>query len=595
MGSPVSAAQAAAALSAADRSMRRTDTPSNQPVAPHGGFQQQPLQGRPPQVQAPHGGPQQVQAAHDGPPHHQSPHAQPQQFQPTPYPSQQDASGTARQLSHHRSVFEPAAPAPMLPTRPTPNLAPLSPAGPTFPGQPVGPMVPPSTGLLPTLPAANPIAPPPMVSTIAAAPSEPTLHALKAAQLRNRRQPTHGKLFGRTMLVFMLIGALLAAALTVGRSLLFPTDWDPALTPIVDDIQQTLGIEFDPTIPVVVQSEDTYATDLLTATVGTGWSESVPAWRALGLAEGDVTPASVAAVLSERQPAFYDPSSGTIHQLQGLEPEQLRPSLQAALLAALRHQTQTAAIASADATENSADVDSSIEVRTASNEVAAFTGVTDPRTLAVRAVDAYLIDRAAVDVFGAMTPPVSTIGLPVPIAYQMAAVGRLGEAILESAGSDLERVAFGDDRLDTGRDWLDDQPIIGLRPRLEADDRVVEGPIALGVDDWTLVWGARLPAETVDRLARIVGGDSYQPFIRNGTACFAGVFQTGNETAASSLFTAMQQWAASSAAGSQAAAVQLDPTTVQIAACDPGATATSIPDPGTVDALIDRQIARLTR
>lgn len=455
-------------------------------------------------------------------------------------------------------------------------------------------MVPPSTGILPTLPASNPIAPPPMVSTIATAPSEPTLHALKAAQLRNRRQPRTGKLFGRTLLVFMLIGALLGGALTVGRSLLFPTDWDPALTPIVDDIQQTLGIEFDPAVPVVVQSADVYATDLLQATLGEDWSESVPAWRALGLAEGDVTPASVAAVLGERQPAFYDPASGTIHQTQGLEPEQLRPALEAALLAALRHQSQTAAATTTDAAEDAAGADS-FGVQPAPNGAVAFTGVTDPRTLAVRAVDAYLIDRVAVDVFGTQTPSVSTIGLPVPIAYQIAAVAGLGEAILGSAGTDPDQVAFGDHDLDAGRNWLDDQPIIGLKPSLRADDRAVAEPIALGIDDWTLVWGTRLPAETVDRLARIAAGDSYQPFLRNDGICFAGVFQTANETAGSSLFTAMQYWAAGSAAESQAVASQLDPNTVQIEACDPGPLATSIPDPGTVGALIDRQIARLAR
>ena len=455
-------------------------------------------------------------------------------------------------------------------------------------------MVPPSTGALPTLPASNPAAPPPMIGTNTAAPPEPTLHALKAAQMRNRRQQRPGKLFGRALLVFMLIGALLAGAMTVGRTLLFPTDWEPELIPIVDDIQQALGIEFDRAVPVVVQSADAYSTKLMTATIGADWSESVAVWRALGLAEGEVTPASVAELLSDGRPAFYDPASETIFQKQDAEPEQLRPALEVALLAALRDQSQAAATATPDAAEQPVGGDPSPAPRPAPNDVAAFTGVSDRLTLAVRAVDAYLIDRSIVDVFGATPSALPPSELPIPIAYEIAAGARLGEAILVGAGSDTELVAIGDQPLDTGRDWLDDQPIIGLNPRLAAGDRAVEAPVAIGIDDWTLVWGARLPVSTVDRLARIVAGDSYQPFIRDQRVCFAGAFQTTNEAAAGSLFTAMQQWAATSAIGSQAVASQLDLTTVQIEACDPGPLATIIPDPGAVDSLIDRQIARLT-
>ena len=455
-------------------------------------------------------------------------------------------------------------------------------------------MVQPSTGLLPVLPASNPAAPPPMVDALAAAAPEPTLQALKAAQLRLRREQRQGRLVGRTLLVFMLIGALLAGAMTVGRAIWFPTDWEPELIPIVDDIQQTLRIEFDHAVPVVVQSADVYSTELLTATIGADWSESVPAWRALGLTEGDVTPASVAAALGQRQPAFYDPTTGTIHQRQDIEPEQLRPALEVALLAALRDQSQPAATATPDAVEQPVGGDPSLPERPAPNDVAAFTGVSDRLTLAVRAVDAYLIDRSIVDVFDATTPAFSPIELPIPIAYEIAAGARLGEAILVSAGSDAKLVAIGDQPLDAGRDWLDDQPIIGPNPLLAADDRAIEAPIAIGIDDWTLVWGARLPVATVDRLTRIVTGDSYQLFIRNQRVCFAGAFQTANATAAGSLFTAMQQWAATSAIGSQAIASQLGLTTVQIEACDPGPLATILPDPGAVGSLIDRQIARLT-
>ncbi len=519
-------------------------------------------------------------------------HGDPQQF-----PTQANEPPPSRPLTAQRSVFEPSTPAPKLAARPTPNLTPISPAGPTIPLPANGPMVPPGVGVLPSLPATNPLAPPPMVSSIATAPPEPTLHALKAAQLRNRRQQRKGKMFGRMLLVFAVLAALLATALTIGRPLLFPTDWDPSLTPIVDEVQQSVGVEFERTIPVVVQPAEAYAADLLAATIGTDWVDAVPTWRALGLAEGDVTAESVGAVLAERRVAFYDPVSGMIHQLEGRAPEELRPFLEVALLEALRHQV-TLADGAPDAAqeplEDSPAEATQVDTPPLTSEVAVFTGVTSRITLATRAVDAYLVQRTATDLFGVRPLTDTVAGVPIPIAYEFEAIDQLGEAVLVSAGVDVERVAFGDRSLDGRRDWLHDQPIIGLAPQLQADDRPVSAPVALGIDDWTLVWGSRLPAATVDELARIVAGDSYQPIVRNGGVCFAGVFQTTNEVAGSSLFTAMQQWVASSAAGSQAAASQLDLNTVQIEACDPGPAASTIPDPGAVDSLIVRQILRLT-
>ena len=194
---------------------------------------------------------------------------------------------------------------------------------------------------------------------------------------------------------------------------------------------------------------------------------------------------------------------------------------------------------------------------------------------------------------GVPTATISTNNVPIPIAYEFAAVARLGPAILVASGVDPAQVEFADASFDAGHDWLDDQPVIGLDPLLRADDRALAAPVSLGVDDWTLVWGARVPAETVDRLSTLLVGDSFQPFLREGAVCFAGVFQTGNETAGGSLFTAMQLWATGSAVGAQAVASQIDLNTVQIEACDPGAGTPTIPDPATIDSLITRQIARL--
>jgi hypothetical protein len=55
----------------------------------------------------------------------------------------------------------------------------------------------------------------------------------------------------------------------------------------------------------------------------------------------------------------------------------------------------------------------------------------------------------------------------------------------------------------------------------------------------------------------------------------------------------MQTWAAAAPATSQTTVTPLAETRTQLSACDPGADAATVPQPGDVDAVINRQLTRL--
>ena len=473
--------------------------------------------------------------------------------------------------STHGSIFG-GTPAPVLPPRSTPITPPTDRAPSAYR---IAPVTPPVTGALPTLPAANPVAPPPLVAPIDTAPSTPDINALRSAQLRVDRQQRQGKVFGRSLLAFVAIGALLAAALIYGPSYLFPTEWDAALTPIVDDIQETTGIEFDHTIPLIVQPNDEYAAGLLESTLGSGWVTSVSEWRALGLANGDVTAPTVAAQLANRQAAYFDPGADSIFQAEGQPEEEIGPALENALLAAFQHQLR-------------APVDGVVET-----SASGLTGVSPTRTLARRAVDAYLIRRTVGEVFTPTAEVATEADLPTPIAYELAAVERLGESILTAAGIDPAALQLGAAYPDAIYGVLGDSPISAPSVPLQAGEQPLADAIALGIDDWSLVWGSQLPAVTADRLATIVTSDSYRPIDRNGTTCFVAVLQTATEANGASLFSAMQLWALRVPVGSHALTTRLGPARVQLEACDPGAGTLITTSTDTVDGLIAQQSERL--
>ena len=161
--------------------------------------------------------------------------------------------------------------------------------------------------------------------------------------------------------------------------------------------------------------------------------------------------------------------------------------------------------------------------------------------------------------------------LPVPIAYEVAAIDILGEPILVAAGVERSALVPGAPYPASIIEALDDRPIDTASGLLQPGEVSLADPVALGIDDWSLVWGARLPQSTVDGLVGQVVADSYRPIERTGIVCFVGVFQTSDEAAGAAVLTALQSWAANAPVSTQAVATSLGATRVELQACDPGA------------------------
>jgi hypothetical protein len=434
---------------------------------------------------------------------------------------------------------------------------------------------------MPTLPASNPAAPPPVVAPVANAPSTPDINALRSAQLRASKQQRQGKMFGRSLLAFVVIGGLIAAALVFGRSLLFDTEWDAQLTPIVNEIEAERGA-FDHPVPLVVVPAAELGDRLRAVTIGDAWVDRVPEWRALGLAVGSVDASSVGSALAATTTAVYDPTGDQIYQLEGVDPASGAIDLRAALERAFDAQANV--VPDDGIAQTGAD-----DTAVAPADGSGLTGVSSLEMIATRAVDEVLASGGAVS---DRRPADDT--LPLPIAYELAAVRVLGEPILSAIGLDPTTYVSGDPYPASIATVLDEGATSAAGVFIQPGEVSLEAPRALGTDDWSLVWGARLPAPTVDQLVEQVVADSYRPVLRGGVTCFVAVFDTVDEAGAGNVLASLTTWAANAPATSQAVATSVAATRVQLEACDPGVDAATAPNPGVVDALIDRQQLRLT-
>ncbi len=444
-----------------------------------------------------------------------------------------------------------------------------------------------SPAIMPVLPASNPAAPPPVAAPVSNAPSTPDINALRSAQLRASKQQRQGRMFGRSLLAFVVIGGMIAAALVFGRSLLFDTQWDAQLTPIVNEIESERG-PFDRPVPLVVVPAAELGDRLVAATIGEAWVDRVPEWRALGLATGSADAASIGAALAASTTAVYDPTSDRIYQLDGVDAADGAADLRVALERAF--DAQVDAVPAADAADTGDADATATDAGVLDGPVGTgLTGVSSLESIATRAVDEVLASG------GAARARESADGtLPIPIAYELAAVEVLGESILFATGLDPSLYEPGDPYPDRVATVLDEGATAVVGALIQPGEVALAAPQALGTDDWSLVWGARLPAPTVDQLVGQVVADTYRPVSRAGSTCFVAVFDTADEASGSSVLAALTAWAANAPVASQALATSVAPTRVQLEACDPGADTATVPNPGVADALIDRQQRRLT-
>lgn len=470
-----------------------------------------------------------------------------------------EAERPAARQSSERSVFEEASPPPTLPATNSPSPRRQYSAGQTRPMVPAG-----DADGLPTLPASVPTAPPAFVAPIQSAPSTPELNALRAAQLRAHRNERQGKLFGRSLMAFLVLGGLVAAALLFGRAYLFPTEWTAELTPLVDEIQLERGVEFESAVVLVEHPEDEYGPLVTAHVLGSDWNTRLPEWRALGLAGGDGSVSDVQLRVASLYPAYYDAETEEIVAVEGVSAEGRESALRLALETAFAHQL----------TGEASPTPTGL----------GLTGLESVDVVARRAMDA-----AVTGIAGSAPDAVADLGsVPVPVAYQLRAIDELGSALLD----DPAAARPGDD-LPERATRLDDaaqQTAGGLRQ--PGEEQVLE-PVALGADDWALIWGSRLAPAIVGPMADSLVADSYSVVNRSGATCFLAVFQTDSEASGAAMLANLTSWSASAPVGAQAVATQLGPDRVQLEACDPGPDGAPAAVASPVDLVLQRQLDRL--
>lgn len=464
----------------------------------------------------------------------------------------------SRPASPQRSVFDDANPMPTLPISASAPSS-TSTVSPTLTGATSAPAG--DVPFIPTLPPSAPAAPAPVIAPIESAPSTPQLNALRSAQLRADRNDRHGKLFGRSLLALVVVGALVAAAMVFGRSYLFPTEWSAELTPIVDEVQSARGGEFEETLALVERPASEYAPLVTAHVLGRDWSTRLPEWRALGLAGGDAAVADVQTRIANLYPVFYDAGAGQIVASAERTADARAAALRVALEAAYADQT----------------TDGGSEPGTLG-----LTGLDDVDVVARQSYDA-----AAADLLANAPDAVSDLaGIPLPVAYRLRAVDAIGTALV---GEDS--TARPGDPVPAAAARLDDDATRGAGGLLQPGDQPVLDPTSLGADDWALVWGTRLSPAVAGRMADSIRADSYTVVNRSGATCFVAVFETVGD--ANVLFAEVSGWAAGAPVGAQTVVSQLATDRVQLEGCDPGADAAVAPATSAVDLVIARQLDRL--
>jgi hypothetical protein len=458
-----------------------------------------------------------------------------------------------------RSVFAAANPAPTLPRNPQ-----------RMPGaEPTPPTLPPSTAL-PTLPASNPSAPPSVVDNVGGAPAASDVHAVRSYQLRAERDRRRGRVIGRSLMFIVLLGAAAAAAVFFGRDLLFPTQWDSSLTPLVDEVQVARGQDFTDTVPLSVLDDEEYVSVALSTVLGDDWAEMLPQWRALGIANGGATADTTTAAVVAWRPTIYDPETETIYRASSADPETSEAASRLALEAAYEHQQGVTPHA------------------TFSDESNGVVGVSSPHEIASHAIDQALLAGSSPEL-----PELdATIQTPLPVLYELLAIDVFGDPLLAAEEVDPAPI-YGDAYPDDVLDLLTvdaTRASFGLLPN---EAQSLAPPTALGDDGWRLVWQNRLPPATVDRLDTIVLADVYQPVMLGTAACFFAVFEAANDLDGAELLAAMTTWVGAAPVEAQAIATPVSPTRVEVQACDPGTTVDQPVDAAGVTTLVERQLARL--
>ncbi len=393
------------------------------------------------------------------------------------------------------------------------------------------------------------VVPPPRPATTTVA-----VTAGPGKQPRRRANKPKRHLFRTFMTLVLLFGLLGGGAFAAKMYLLHQPTWSVEMKPLADDVAAARGLQFKLSVEVAEVPISDYARRLAGSAVDTR-ADSAPAWRALGLLNGELDLEAVGRQALNDAPAFYDPATKTIFVSDDLKAHEhlYRFALHRALATALLDQ----------------QFDWSTRVATATPAAALGIRATiDGDALAVAnslaANDAP--DQLAPELFAFVQGHGNTIS---PSQYAATLAGRAGVTMRPTIAAmfddptslaTLEQATPSSDAvLDAGR-----PPV------------VTAGPVgAQGMMFWYYVLASRIDDGQAWSAATRWTADSLTTSTGSASKCVDAKVAAADADSAALVLAAFEAWAAVAPLESTTTVVPIEGNQVAIRACDPGAAVTA--------------------
>ena len=364
----------------------------------------------------------------------------------------------------------------------------------------------------------------------------------------NRKPKRH--LFRSFMTLVVLFGLLAGGAFAAKKYLLHQPTWSAEMKPLADEVAASRGLQFKVAVDVTSLPAADYATRLATSTLGAA-AQNAPAWRALGVVNGELDLGAIGRQAMNDTPAFYEPTTKTILVSDDLRAHEhlYRFALHRALTAALLDQqfawsTRVATAAPAVALAVRATIDG--DALAVANALAANDG---PDLLAPELL-------AFVQGHGATV---------APSQYAATIVGRPGVAMRPS----MAALATDPTTLST---------VEQATPSNDAVFDAVHAPSTIaspagtqGMIFWYYVLASRIDDGQAWSAAVHWVSDSLATSTGSASQCVDAKVGAADVDGATALLSAFEAWAAAAPAESTTTVVPIEGNMVAIRACDPGA------------------------
>jgi hypothetical protein len=368
------------------------------------------------------------------------------------------------------------------------------------------------------------------------------------------------------VLVLLILGGVVAAAVVIGRPYLFPGEFDEATAPYAEAVEVARGVEFTNSVAVVAESTDRFADRLLDEYVD--WDANAPAWRALGLLSGETGPQQVSESLQGWTSSLYSTADGQVYRDEALTGPQADAAITTALAAASLDQEFRWSPG-----QGPRGLDGQVETLA---EV-------ERQTRSVLADSSFAVEVDPVE-------PAKLTFLPPVVAFRALAPESFAEF-------DVPRADDGNPLASAGP--AGPGPLTGSAPAAAPSPSPLPGDTLSGPASsmdrafWYLVFASYLDSATAFAASEAVVENTLTPAERGGRSCVYATFAGGTIDQGVLLSDALDFWTLAAPPELGANSSVLDDGTLQLVACDPGAGFVHPARPGVARELLAWRVAEL--